>query len=61
MVRTGTAFCTMMVNTAMEGPMPRPMIASHTHRVVIDVSAWSCVISRMPKVAIVMAPASSHL
>ena len=51
----------MIVNTAIEGPMPRPMIASQTHMVVTDVSACSWVISRMPTVAMVMAPASSHL
>ena len=59
--RNGTAFWTTMVKTAIEGPIPRPMIASQIHMVVIEVSARIWVSSRSPMAAIDMPPTISHL
>ena len=57
----GTAFCTMIVKTAMDGPIPTPAMNIQVQSIASGVSARRFVISRTPTAARASAATASHL
>ena len=57
----GTAFCTMMVKTAMDGPIPSPARNIQAQSIASGVSARRLVMRKTPTAASARAPTASHL
>jgi hypothetical protein len=60
-IRGATALCTTIVNTANDGPMPRPATNIQIHSVVTSVFPRSPVMRNSPSAPSASAPTVIHL